>query len=169
MAPVDPYMRAALEAGRHEESKQIAMIDGLHLSATALLGFEGAAVALMDTENWWNTFSIYFLFVSIFALILNLLGVYVLPLLLMILRKFTGKNATKSWRREKVSGITPELLDKWLHWSPDTLEDHLFVAYTEAMRTNETVQIKERQRRLAVAVGALAAALICRGFGAISG
>ncbi|MEU1309173.1 hypothetical protein ABZ419_09785 [Streptomyces cinnamoneus] len=153
MGPNDPYTRAALEAGRHEERKQIAMIDTLHLSATALLGFEGAAAALLDTKNWWDTASMYLLFLSILTLILNLFGV----------------NMGKPWRRDRVGGVTPEMLDRWLRWGPDTLEDHLFIATLEAMRTNKTAQIKGRERTLSIAVVILVAAAACRGFGAMSG
>ena len=65
MGPNDPYTRVAVEAGRHEETKQVSMIDSLQISATALLGFEGAAVALVNTKTWWNTLSAFFLFASI--------------------------------------------------------------------------------------------------------
>ncbi|MFD7976729.1 hypothetical protein [Streptomyces sp. NPDC059071] len=151
MGPTDPYTRVAVEAGRHEETKQVSMIESLQVSATALLGLEGAAVALVNTKNWWNTASALFLFVSIAILIFNLVGL----------------RLSKPWRRPRVQSTPPDKIEHWLRFGPDTLEDKLLQASVSALRQNEIHQIRGRQRTLIAAVVALAVSAACRVAGAI--
>ncbi|NUK41814.1 hypothetical protein HRW13_13165 [Streptomyces lunaelactis] len=146
MAPTDPSTRIALEAARHEEQKQIAMIDTLHVSATALLGFEGAAIALLNADNGWDKAALGFLFASIMLLILNVLGV----------------NMSKKWRRGPVGFIARARIYHWYNWSKDTLEDHLFITTMNILLSNEDEQVKGRRRTLAWAVAALAGAAISK-------
>ncbi|NWF28238.1 hypothetical protein HW130_18520 [Streptomyces sp. PKU-EA00015] len=149
----DPYTRAALEAGRHEETKQVSQIDALQVSATALLGFEGAAVALVNSDTWWNTISAYFLFASIVVLIFNLVGL----------------RLKKPLLRPAIQGVSHEKIQDLLDNHPTRLEDKLLQASLNALKKNKKHQIRGRQRTLTAAVVALAVAAACRAAGAIFG